>query len=256
MVNLKSSRFARSGDKLYFSWRGGWDKVKKEYIQRLLEYDLVTCETRFFRDARMLGEISEILDYHHPDRLKQSEVWGRAGLQPLSEWDLPSPLEYSSRNPRFLKKVIVDQKADRQFRSAALAELDSQGNSKILRKILAEFEKDDDDVRSTYRTRWKVVLQMSSTLRGDSPSDIFSAAFDNDGEALRGFLDAGADPNSSDDAGCTLLMYAVLGEAPDTMTLLFEAGADPLKKTNAGKFPWLYAALNPLRNRFLELSGN
>ncbi|MCF7915367.1 MAG: hypothetical protein K9L66_09380 [Spirochaetaceae bacterium] len=74
---------------------GGWDKVKKEYIQRLLEYDLVTSETRFFRDARMLGEISEILDYHHPDSLKQSEVWGRAGLQSLSEWDLPSPLEYS-----------------------------------------------------------------------------------------------------------------------------------------------------------------
>jgi len=256
VVNLQSCRYARSGDKLYFSWSGGWDKAKKESIHPVLEYDLFTSEARFFKDARMLGELSEDLDYQHPDKLKQSIVWGRAGLQPLSEWELPSPLEYSSRNPRFLKNVIVGQKADGQFRSAALAELDAWGESKILRKILAEFEKDDDDIqRKIYSTKWGVLIRMSATLRNDSPPDIFSAAFDNDAEALRGFLDAGADPNSADDAGCTLLMYAVFGEAPDTMTLLFEAGADPQKKTNAGKFPWLYAALNPLRHRFLEMWG-
>ena len=256
VVNLQSCRFARSGDKLYFSWSGGWDNERKESIHRVLEYDLLTSEARVFEDERMLREISENLDYQHPDKLKQSIVWGHAGLLPLSEWELPSPLEYSSRNPRFLKNVIVGQKADREFRTAALAELDSQGNSKILRRILAEFEKvDGSSQRNIYSTKWEVLVRMSATLRGDSPQNAFSAAFDNDADALKGFLDAGADPNSADDAGCTLLMYAVLGEAPDTMTLLFEAGADPQKKTKDGKFPWLYAALNPLRHRFLELWG-
>jgi hypothetical protein len=255
VVNLQSCRYTRSGDKLYFSWGGGWDKARKESIHRLLEYNLLTSETRFFKDARLLGEISEDLGYQHPEKLKQSIVWGHAGLQPLSEWELPSPLEYSSKNPRFLKNVIVRQKADREFRSAALAELDSQGNSKVLGKLLAEFEKGDDDAKGIYRTKWEVLIRMSATLRGDSPPDIFSAAFDNETEALKGFLDAGADPNSADDAGCTLLMYAVLGQAPDTLTLLFEAGADPQKQTKAGKFPWLYAAINPLRHRFLELWG-
>lgn len=257
VVDLKGCRFARSGDKLYFSWRWRWDKEKNENIHRVLEYDLISSEARFFLDARALGEISEALDYQHPDRSKQAIVWGRAGLQPLSEWGLPSPLEYSSRNPRFLKNVIVDHKADRDFRSAALAELDSQGNVKFLRKILAEFEGDDEDIQSnTYSTQWEVLIRMSATLRGDSPPDIFSAAFDNNVEALQDFLETGADPDSSDDEGRTLLMYAVLGEAPDTMTLLFEAGADPKKQTRTGRFPWLYAALNPLRHRFLELSGH
>ena len=254
-VNLKNCRYARSGDKLYFSWSGGWDKTRNESIHRLLEYDLLSSETRFFEDAKLLGEISEDLEYHPPDKLKQSIVWGHAGLQPLSEWELPSPLEYSSRNPRFLKNVILGQKADRQFRSAALAELDSRGNSEVLRTILAKLEKDDDGAKGIYQTKWELLIRMSATLRRDSPPNIFSAAFDNDTEALQRFLDAGADPDSGDDAGCTLLVYAVLGEAPDTMTLLFEAGADPQKKNDSGKFPWLYAALNPLRHRFLELWG-
>ncbi|MDZ7795476.1 MAG: hypothetical protein U5P10_17815 [Spirochaetia bacterium] len=149
----------------------------------------------------------------------------------------------------------MDQKADRRFRSDALAELDARGELKTLRKMLAEFEKVDDGTKGIYSTKWEVLIRMSATLRGDSPPDIFSSAFDNDAAALKGFLDAGADPNSSDEAGSTLLMYAVLGEAPDTMTLLFEAGADPQKETKAGKFPWLYAALGPLRQRFLKLWG-
>jgi len=256
VVNLQSCRYTHSGDKLYFGWGGGWDKGKKEIVHRILEYNLITSEARFFKDSRKLKEVSNDLDYRPPERLKQSIVWGRAGLQPLSEWELPSPLEYSSKNPRFLKNVIIKQKADRQFRSAALAELDSQRNSKILRTILAELEKSDDTAqRKIYSTKWNVLIRMSATLRGDTPPDIFSAAFNNDVEALREFLNAGADPNTSDDEGRTLLMYAVLGEAPDTMTLLFEAGADPQKKTNAGNFPWLYAALNPLRHHFLKLWG-
>lgn len=249
VVNLQSCRFSRSGNKLYFSWSGGWDNAQNESIQRVLEYNLDTSEARFFKDARMIPEISENLDYHHPDKLKQTEVWGRAGLQPLSEWGLPSPLEYSSKDPRFLKKVIVEQKVDREFRSAALAELDSRGDSKTLREILGELEKEGS------HTKWEVLIRMSDTLRGDSPPDIFSAAFSNDTKALQGFLDAGADPDSADETGRTLMMYAVLGEAPDTMTLLFEAGADPEKQTHSGNYPWFYAAVNPLRQSFLELWG-
>ena len=254
VVNLQSCRYTRSGDKLYFSWDGGWDKERNEGIHRLLEYDLVSAEARFFPDARLLGEISEDLEYHHPDKLKQAIVWGQAGLQPLSEWELPSPLEYSSRSPRFLQNAILGQKADRQFRTAALAELEAQGNSDVLHRILAKLE-NDDDVNRMYRTKWEVLIRMSTTMRGDAPPDIYSAAFDNDAEALQSFLDAGGDPDSADDAGRTLMMYAVLGEAPDTMTLLFEAGADPQKETDSGAFPWFYAALNPLRHRFLELWG-
>ena len=54
VVNLKACRFARSGDKLYFSWRWRWDREKNENIHRVLEYDLISSKARFFRckDAR------------------------------------------------------------------------------------------------------------------------------------------------------------------------------------------------------------
>lgn len=149
---------------------------------RFLYRDLSTSEVRFFENTTELGNASEDLAYQHADKVAQSEIWGLAGLLPLSEWGLPSPLDYSSRDPKFLKKVIEKQK-------------------------------------------------------GDRPPDIFCAAFDNDAQALKAYPDAGADSDSSDDAGRTLLMYAVLGEAPDTMRLLFEAGADPQKKTDSGYFP-------------------
>ncbi len=255
LVDLQSCRYARSGDKLYFSWRGGWDKAKKKGISPVLEYDLETSEARLFRDVRELGETSEELDYHHEDKVAQSKVWGRVGLLPLSQWNLPSPLEYSSKDPKFLKKLIIEQKADRRLRSAAYSELDDRSESKILGEILAELEKVNDDAKGIYCTKWEVLIRMSATLRSDSSPDVFRAAFDNDTEALKGFLDAGTDPNSSDDAGRSLLMYAVLGEAPDTMALLFEAGADPREQTESGVHPWLYAALSPLRQRFLESWG-
>ncbi len=254
-VDLQNCRYARSGDKLYFSWSGGWDNEKKEGIHPLLQYDIANSEAQVFEDAGDLSGTSANLDYQHADKVKRSSLWGRAGLLPFSEWGLPSPLEYSSRDPKFLKKVILEQKADRRFRSAAFAELDARGKSKILREILAEFEKVDDYAKGTYATKWEILIRMSATLRGDSPPDIFSAAFDNDAKALKGYLEAGGDPNKSDQAGCTLLMYAVLGQAPATMTLLFEAGADPQKETGSGKTPWFYAALNPLRQRYLELWG-
>ncbi len=256
VVDLQSCRYARSGNKLYFSWRGEWDKQENESIHPVLEYDLDSSHARLFEDAGQLGDLSQQLEYHHADKVAESEVWGRAGLLPLSEWDLPSPLEYSSRDPKFLKKVILEQKADRHFRSAAFTELEEQREEKVLREILAEFAKGDNDIqRETYTTKWEVLIRMSATLRGDSPPDVFSAAFDNNTEALQDFLEAGVDPDRADEAGRTLLMYAVLGEAPDTMRLLFEAGADPEKETDSGKYPWLYAALNPLRPRFLELWG-
>lgn len=256
MVDLQSCRYARSGNKLYFSWNGGWNKTQKKGIRPVLEYDLDSSEARLIKDMSQLNEFPVDLNYHPANKVARSKLWGRAGLLPLSKWDLPSPLEYSSRYPEFLKKIIMNQKADRNFRSAAFAELDARGEARILRKILAKFEKDDNNIeRRIYSTKWKLLIRMSATLRADSPPDIFSAAFDNDAETLKGFLDAGADPNSSDDAGNTLLMYAVLGEAPDTMTLLFEAGADPKQKNYSGIFPWLYAALNPLRHRFLKLWG-
>lgn len=251
-INVKNCWFARSEDKIYISWTSR----KKEDNSPLpaLEYDLSEHTGRRVELPREEGELSTSIDLHFPDPVNRLELWGRAGLLPLSEWELPSPLEYSSKNPRFLKKVIVEQMVDREFRAAALSELDDQGNAKILKQILAETEKERG--KASFDTlKWEVLIRMSKTLRSDRPDNMFSAAFDNDTVALTRFLDSGEDPDSADERGRTLMMWAVLGGAPDTMELLFERGADPKKKSDCGLFPWWYAALSPLRAQFLELQN-
>ena len=50
-------------------------------------------------------------------------------------------------------------------------------------------------------------------------------------------------------------MYAIFGGAPDSLRLLFESGADPDIKSDTGYTAWMYAALSPLRNLYLELWG-
>ena len=254
-VNLKNCRFARSGDKLYFTWVMTLPKEGEDKPLFALEYDLGSQRGRMVELSREDKEIATALTYHHPDALKRPVLWGRAGQLPLNQWELPSPLEYSSKNPRFLKKVITEEMVDRDFRAAALAELDAQGNENILRQILAETQENSRKEATFDTLKWEPLILMTRTLRGERPDDIFSAAFDNDTDALGRFLDSGADPDSTDDRGRTLMMWAVLGNAPDTMELLFTRGADPEKKSDCGLYPWYYAALSPLRATFLRLWG-
>jgi len=254
MGTLKNCRFARLGDKLYFSWVLTPADGEEKRPLPVLEYDLGTNTGRMLDLNREEEVIFSALDYHHPDTVNRLELWGRAGLLPLSEWGLPSPLEFSSMDPQFLKRVIVNRMGDGEFRTAALRELDARGSSTILQEILADIRKMPKNADQSSVISWEVLIRMTRTLRAGRPDDLFSAAFDNDAAALARFLDAGADPDSADQRGRTLMMWAVLGGAPDTLELLFERGADPKKESDGGMFPWWYAAQSPLRAHFLKLS--
>lgn len=257
IVDLKACRYAQKDEEIYFCVPGRLDNVHKERFYNLLAYNLENSKVTMFREDMRKPDVETLeLIHDHSNKVKESTVWGSVGLVPLKEWSLPSPLEYSSREPEFLKRIIIHQQGDRALRYAALSELDETCNETILNEILIELKNTDGNCEQMkYTSKWMVLIRMSSTLRRTLPVDIFSAAFTNDTERLSKFLDTGADPNTVDDHGCSLLMYSVLGEAPDTMTLLFSKGADPLIKSKSGTYPWLYAALNPLRERFLALWG-
>ena len=59
-----------------------------------------------------------------------------------------------------------------------------------------------------------------------SSSKIFEAVKNNDIKEVRSLLEQGADPNSADEDGDHLLMYAVLYSSVDCMKLLIEKGSD------------------------------
>ena len=69
VVDLQSCRYARSGNRLYFSWRGEWDNKENESVHPVLEYDLDNSHARLFEDAKRVGDFSQELDYHPADKV-------------------------------------------------------------------------------------------------------------------------------------------------------------------------------------------
>ncbi|MCF7949985.1 MAG: ankyrin repeat domain-containing protein, partial [Spirochaetia bacterium] len=252
-VDLQSCRFGRDGDKLYFSWTGNWLSEVKEFLHPVVEYNTESGTVRLLDEE----EAPVSLDYQHPDKLKESRLWGFAGVLPHDAWSLPSPLKYSSKKPKFLEKVMVRGLGDREFRSAALRTLDKLGESELLEHILSQMaeklRKNTNRGYEMYYEKWTALIEMSDTLGQNRTKDIFSAAFENDTELLRQFIESGVEPNTQDSMGRTPLMYAIWGKSPEALRLLFENGADPGLESNTGTTAWLYAALNPLRHLYLEL---
>jgi hypothetical protein len=262
-VDLQSCHYGRKDGSIYFEWTGGWNNERKQIIRPVLEYNLKNGSTRLMTDMTDRPE-SELpagveIAYDIPDKIAGSWVWLQAGRLPLDAWDLPSPLEYSSKDPDFLQKVIIRDLGDRDFNSAALTALDELREPAVMERILSEMEEErgkrSEYSYNEYFERMTALIEMSDTMRPGRSPDIFSATFDNDADLLRRLLEAGTDPNSADRRSRTPLMYAVFGKAPDTLRLLFEAGADPQRETEFGQTAWLYAALNPLRPLYLELWG-
>ncbi|WP_197454886.1 ankyrin repeat domain-containing protein [Stieleria varia] len=64
---------------------------------------------------------------------------------------------------------------------------------------------------------------------------LFQAAFDGRFEISWLLIDAGADPNASDDFGNNALREAILGKRPRLVRLLLRSGADPLQKNADGQ---------------------
>lgn len=70
------------------------------------------------------------------------------------------------------------------------------------------------------------------------------------------YLEEGADPNAYDEHGVSLLRYALFGNAPDTLRLLFGYGADPAKDPQSSLAVWNFASSSRLRALYLELTGH
>ncbi len=266
--NMKSCRFGREGVKLYFSRTGGWVSDEKKSRHPILEYDIRSGRSRLLVEEGSVETAAATLEYRPPEYVKASDTWVVGGLLPLDVWGLPSPLEYSSRDKKFLRKVLVEKMGDREFRRAALESLDSRGDVDLMEDLLQRMEalrdKRSEEVYDKssygeYYEKWSILIEMGETLRGagkgEDRAEVFAAVFDNDAAELRRLIESGADPNSTDEEGRNLLMYAIFGGAPDSLRLLFEKGADPDIESNTGYTAWMYAALSPLRNLYLELWG-
>ncbi len=104
-----------------------------------------------------------------------------------------------------------------------------------------------DLLRNGERAAFQSLLQADPTavkLKGPGGSTpLMYATLYGDAEAVRLLLEAGADPNSRNEAGATALMWAV--DDLDKTRLLIRSGADVNARSDDGRAPLLIAATRP-----------
>lgn len=92
-------------------------------------------------------------------------------------------------------------------------------------------------------------------LVADDTGKLFEAIRAGDDSALTQMLAAGADPNSRNPQGATLLMQAALHSKVQTLQILLKAGSDPNLSNPMGATALIWAAGNPAKVRLLVDHG-
>src|SRR5215204_2704509 len=103
-----------------------------------------------------------------------------------------------------------------------------------------------------------ILLSVGSTCilnAQTAASRIFSATKNNDLKELRALLEQGADPNSYDEDGDHLLMYAALYGTTDCMQLLIEKGSDVNAKNKLDETALMWAAHDLAKIKLLIRHG-
>ena len=87
------------------------------------------------------------------------------------------------------------------------------------------------------------------------PSKIFEAVKNNNIKEVRSLLDQGTDPNSADEDGDHLLMYAVLYSSVDCMQLLIEKGSNVNAKNKIDETALMWAVHDLAKMKLLIRNG-
>jgi len=109
-------------------------------------------------------------------------------------------------------------------------------------------------LKSTILTFLIVASLLHSKAQPASPN-IFTAVTHNDIGAVRLLLNQGIDPNSYDEDGDRLLMYAALYSSVDCMQLLLEKGSDPNGKNSFDETALIWSLHDPAKIKMLIQHG-
>src|SRR5678809_61138 len=94
-----------------------------------------------------------------------------------------------------------------------------------------------------------------SALNAQTTSKTFEAVRNNDLKEVKSLLEKGADPNSADEDGDHLLMYATLYSSIDCMKILIEKGADINAKNNLDETALMWSVHDIEKLKFLIANG-
>jgi len=252
------TQWHRRGASLYFICKGGWDKVKKETLYVIFEYNTVSGEIiknsineseklydKYFRDKN---------SFQGEDKIKLSGILFHTGILPEEEWGLPEAADYSGMNKKNLKKVIVEFKGTWAFRESAYRKIKDELSSSELFEMISSMEQIHYRRKGlkkmeaeNFFTEWKSRLYIEAEYKGDKEnstkkvSSIHKTVYQQNKEQLIQLLASGIDPDSRDSEGLTPLMIAAYINDSAIIELLLKNGADINACDNKGCTSLVYA---------------
>ncbi len=267
---VKNARWAEKETKIYMTYFSGWDTAAKKYIDDVFSFNLTTNtvtelngddEEKILSTAFSGGKTANVIS--------MTEVMYYAGCMPNEDWQLPSPLDYSTMSNCEKEKVIVRQLGDRNFRDAVFRTISGSLTGKDADRIIlsmrewnGKLPKHKQMIYSPHMDEWSAKLSITAGLNdkdsqtGIIPAnnaDFLKAAYKDDIQSLKELLKS-RDINTMDKNGCTALIYAIFGNAPHTMEILIRNGADTKRESKSKYTAWMFVSSTELRERYLGLT--
>lgn len=261
------AKWAYADSKLYVSYSTGWDKETKKYIYEIFSFDIKTKAV----NELVKNNGKRIMDKYFSsgksgNAISMSQVMYYAGCISDEEWQLPSPLEYSTKEKENLEKIIIEQVGDLAFKDAVFQIIRKSITKKDADRIIASMKKWNEDlpgdkqmIYKPHMEKWSARLSMAARMNApnDGPSadslDFLEAAFRDDAAKLGEMLKT-IDINTADENKCTALMYSIFGKAPHTMEILIKNGADLRRESGSGYIAWMFVSNTGLRQRYIKLT--
>ncbi len=283
--SVKDARWATMGSSIYVLYRTGWSSAN-DGVYELFLFDSTERLAREITgdEKSSLLERLFVTKGRRPglgrDVIPASRVRYRLAGMDDEAWQLPLPADYADLNEKQCERILIEQRGDTSFRRAALRNILPSLSEEKARGIIAAMENyksnlsgykqkiyspllEEWSARIAILARYKNAASAGEKIRrttagfadADGRTALMVAAYFNDTSLLDTLIRAGAAIDARDAYGCTPLMYAIFGTAPDAMEYFLKKGADTKTSSASGWTAWMFVSGSDLREGYLRLTG-
>jgi len=263
---ISYTRWLKEGTILYFMIfciRGG----QKEY--EIFKYIIGDSNCHKINDNEKEIILNKFKNKKNKNNiLKKSKILYYVDCIPLSQWNVPSPLEYCSLSKKQLIQTFIEGIGDSSFQNEAFKKLESECSSKELKAVAIGIQNKYNELYSyekmkyaSYRDRWFTKFMLASKYGPQSKGDdiaLGKAIYNHHNDAAKRIIDkSNLNCSTKDNNGTTLLMIAAYADNVEVVSLLLSKKCNINERDNYGCTPLMYAIFgNAVHTMDLLLKNN